>query len=68
MSKHDSDDGFRWYHGIFVWMIILPVFLIAIAPQTFFVGWPIIIMILSAVAGVLLVLYVPEGKKKSKEG
>lgn len=70
MSKHDNDDGFRWYHALFVWMIILPLFLLAIAPSLFFKGWPIVFMILSIVAGVFLVLYVPDGKKKdkSKEG
>jgi hypothetical protein len=61
------DDGFRWYHGIFVWMIILPVFLIAIVPDG---AWhPFIVggFIISAITGVILILKVPPGKRKSKK-
>lgn len=67
VSKHNNDDGFRWYHAIFIWMILGPLFLIAIAPTMFFKGWPIVFMILSVVAGVFLVLYVPDGKKKTNK-
>jgi RsiW-degrading membrane proteinase PrsW (M82 family) len=65
MSKYDTDDGFRWYHALFVWMILLPLFSLAVFPPLFFKGWPIIIVVGIALLGVFLVLKVPPGKKKT---
>jgi RsiW-degrading membrane proteinase PrsW (M82 family) len=66
MTKYDTDDGFRWYHAIFVWMIIIPFLSLAIFPPLFFSGWPIVIVVGTALIGLFLVLKVPPGKVKTK--
>ncbi|PLR84667.1 hypothetical protein CVD25_01130 [Bacillus canaveralius] len=62
------DDGFRWYHLIFMYMILLPLFLIAILPLSVFSGLAFLTCLASIGIGVFLVWKVPpKYKNKSRE-
>jgi uncharacterized membrane protein len=68
-KKDSFDDGLRWYHVLFAWMIIVPFFLIAIVPEGFWTIQVILLFFIIGISGLVLIIKTPlKNKKKNQEG